>query len=294
VQWHEKFRSILGLRGDFHRFEVKADRPENSGRRRDHIFSPKLALVFGPWARTEYYANAGYGFHSNDARGVTLRVNPDPRDPGFLGAAQPVSPLVRARGYEIGLRSAVVPTLHTALALWRLDLDSELLFVGDAGTTEASRPSRRTGIEWSAAWTPLPWLTLDADVALSRARFRDDDSPGDRIPGAIERTASLGVSVDGLAHWSGSLRLRHCGPRPLTEDNAVRSPSSTLVNLRLGYRFDRNLRLTLDVLNLFDRKVSDIDYFYESRLPGEAAPVADLHTHPAEPRSVRLALRASF
>jgi outer membrane receptor protein involved in Fe transport len=293
VQWAEKFRSIVGLREDVYSFDVASDTPQNSGKVRASIGSPKVALVFGPWDKTEYYANVGYGFHSNDARGVAAKVNPDFRDPGFGGAVAAATPLVRAKGAELGLRSAIVPKLQTSLALWRLDLASELVFAGDAGTTEPSFPSRRTGIEWANAWTPTGRISVDADFADSRARYTaiDNSVPGNYIPGSIEKTASLGLAYDDHAKWSGGVRLRYFGPRPLIEDNSVRSPASTLVNLRLGYRIDRKTRLSLDVLNAFNARVSDIDYYYASQLRGEAAPVADVHTHPAEPRTLRLTLR---
>ena len=297
VQWLEKFRSVVGLRGDAYQFKVDSDIPVNSGQVNDHIFSPKLSLIFGPWAKTEYYLNAGYGFHSNDARGVTATINPDFRDAANFGAAvDAAKPLVRAKGFELGLRSALVPKLQTSLAWWRLDLGSELVFVGDAGTTEPSYPSRRTGIEWANYWTPTRAITVDADLALSRARFTQIDSnvPGDYVPGGIERTLSMGATWDGGDTWSGGVRLRYFGPRPLIEDNSVRSQASTIVNLQATYRIDRTTKLSLDIFNVFDSKVSDIDYLYESQLPGEPAPVSDIHTHPSEPRTARLTLRMSF
>ena len=296
VQWAEKFRSIFGLRGDFYDFDVQSNLAQNSGRVGDRILSPKLALIFGPWAKTEYYLNAGYGFHSNDARGTTTTVNPDFRDPNYMSPVQPVTPLVRARGYEAGLRSALLPGLQTTLALWRLDVDSELVFSGDAGSTEPSYPSRRVGIEWTNFWTPHEAVTVDADMALSRARYTHIDGavPGDYIPGAIERTVSVGATYDAKARWSGGLRLRYFGPRALIEDNSVRSKASTIVNGEVSYRIGKGSRLSLDILNILDARASDIDYYYESRLRGEAAAVADIHTHPAEPRTLRLTLRLDY
>jgi outer membrane receptor protein involved in Fe transport len=184
--------------------------------------------------------------------------------------------------------------LESTFTLWRLDLDSELIFTGDAGTTEASRPSRREGIEWANYWTPAKWLLVDADLSLSRARFRDVDPAGSYVPGAIEQAVSVGASMQGSGPWSGGVRLRHFGGRPLIEDNSVRSPASTLVNLSLAYRSSSRLQVRMDVLNLFGRKVSDIDYYYASRLRGEAGPVNDIHTHPAEPRTIRVTVRASL
>jgi outer membrane receptor protein involved in Fe transport len=167
--------------------------------------------------------------------------------------------------------------------------------VGDAGTTEASGPSRRTGIEATAYFRPRSWLTLDADLATSRARFTNDDPSGRSIPGSVQTVISAGVSVDTPRGLFASARLRYFGPRPLVEDGSVRSNSTSLVNLQGGYRIFRNARVVADVFNLFDRTVSDIDYFYRSRLPGEpAAGIEDLHSHPALPRSVRVSLQVGF
>ncbi len=290
AQWNDWLRSVAGLRHDRYRFKVDSSLPQNSGNASDGITSPKLSFIFGPFANHEFYYNWGQGFHSNDARGATISV--DPANPA--SAMQRVPALVKSRGQELGWRSAPAPGWNMSLALWRLDLDSELLFVGDAGTTEPSRPSHRQGIEWSNYWTPREWLTLDADIALSRARFRDADSAGDRIPGAVERTASLGVAVHDQGPWRGGLRLRYLGPRALIEDNSVRSASSLMLNLNLGYKLAPKQQLTLEVLNLLNRKASDIDYYYESQLRGEATPVADVHSHPAEPRVWRLTFIQGF
>ena len=252
AQWSDWLRSVAGLRHDRYRFKVDSSLAANSGKENDGITSPKLSLIFGPFANQEFYYNWGQGFHSNDARGTTIRV--DPSNPGDPMSRVPA--LVKSRGQEVGWRCAPAPGWYTSVALWRLDLDSELLFVGDAGTTEAGRPSHRQGVEWSNYWTPRDWLTLDADIALSKARFRDDDAAGKHIPGAVERTASVGVAVHDLGPWRGGLRLRYLGPRALIEDDSVRSGSSVMVNLNVGYKLAAKSQLTLEVLNLFNRKAS--------------------------------------
>jgi len=290
TQWSKVVRTTVGLRGDVYRWVVDAGDPVNGGTTRDAIVNPKFSLALGPWRRTEFYVSAGGGFHSNDGRGATIR-----RDPVSGDAVDPVDPLVRARGGEVGVRTLALPRLHSTLALWGLSVDSELLFIGDAGTTEASRPSRRVGVEWDADYRATSWLTLDGNVAYSRARFSDGAAEGDRIPGAIEGVASAGLTVRPASRWSGSLRYRFFGPRPLIEDNSVRSRASNLVNAEAGYQVNRVWRLKADLLNLFDSKSSDIDYFYTSRLPGEPAGGVDgLHFHPVEPFTLRVALVASF
>jgi hypothetical protein len=181
------------------------------------------------------------------------------------------------------------------VALWRLELDQELLFVGGAGTTAPSRPSRRWGVEWNTYAAPRPWLTLDADLAWSRARFTDAGDQGDHIPGAVERVVSAGVTVDSGRFAFGSLRLRYFGPRNLVEDGSVRSSSTRLLNGQLGARLSAKTDLVLDGFNLLDARASDIDYFYASQLPGEPNEgIDDIHTHPTLPRTLRLSLRVRF
>jgi len=301
TRWLPWVRSIVGLRIDHISVDVDSSIAGNSGQRSDTAPSPKFSLVFGPWANTEFFVNTGWGFHSNDARGMTSRlsakVNPDT---GSRDATAPAHPLVRTRGHELGLRGEWLPGWQSSVALWQLDLDSELVFVGDAGQTEASGASRRQGIEVGQHWQPAPGWWLDLDVAWSKARFRQEqgDAPnaGRRVPGAVARVASLGISFDDKGPWTAQLQLRHFGPRDLIEDGSVRSKGTTLAYARLGRKLTPTTRLHVDVFNLFDRKVNDIDYLYESRLANEPSGqgTTDLHSHPAEPRTVRVSLLLSF
>ncbi|MEO7156821.1 MAG: TonB-dependent receptor, partial [Vicinamibacterales bacterium] len=177
----------------------------------------------------------------------------------------------------------------------RLDLASELLFVGDAGTTEASRPSERYGVEWTNYVRLSPVLTADADVAWSHARFRASDPIGNLIPGSAQTVASMGLTADTTRGAFGSVRLRYFGPRPLIEDNSAQSRRTSLVNAQAGYHISPKVHLVLDAFNVLNSAASDIDYYYASRLPGEPAEgVEDIHTHPTLPRSLRLVLRLQF
>ncbi len=293
--WTSVFRSVAGVRLDHYRFDVNSlDLPANSGKRNASIANPKLSLIFGPFfeqsMKTEFYANAGGGFHSNDARGTVIQIDPKTGE-----AVDPVTPLVRSKGGELGVRVVPVKGLQTSLSVYQLNFDSELLFVGDAGTTEAGRPSKRTGFELANYYKPNDWLTVDADIAFARARFRDPAPEGNRVPGAVEGVASVAVALDNLGPWFGALQYRLFGPRPLLEDNSVRSASTATINGRIGYRIGQRVRIELEGFNLANRKASAIDYYYGSRLQGEAAEgVDDIHFHPIESRSFRLTLSANF
>jgi hypothetical protein len=183
--------------------------------------------VGGATARAGGLAVAA-GFRRHDESGRASRSG---------GAVKPADPLVRTYGAEIGARMARIDGLQSTLALWWLDIDSELVFVGDAGTTEAGRPSRRYGVEFANYYTPTDWLTFDADFSFSKSRFRDNEIDaesglpvGKHIPGSVETVIAAGATVHDLRGFFGGLRLRYFGPRALIEDNSRRSRETILLS----------------------------------------------------------------
>jgi hypothetical protein len=290
TRWNDWLRSTAGLRVDGYAFDVDSDEPRNSGSKLAQIVSPKFMVALGPWVKTELYVNAGAGFHSNDARGATIRK--DPSD--GITHVDRVTPLARSRGAEVGVRTSAIPRLVSTFSTWALDLDSELVFVGDAGGTQPTGHTRRYGVEMANFYRMAPWCAFDGDLSLTRARYREDSGGGTRIANSIATVITAGITLGHNEGWFGSARLRYYGSQPLIEDNSVRAPSSTLCNANFGWR-SRDWELGVAILNVFDRQDYDIAYYYTSRLPDEAAlGVDDIHFHPAEPRTVRLSVRRRF
>ncbi len=279
--WNDWFTSSLGIRYDRIAVDVK-----NRGDDSDQLISPKLGLQFGPWADTEFFVNYGHSFHSNDARGVVAETDAVPL-------------FAKSKGAEIGFRSALIDDLQLSFALFALDLDSELIFVGDDGTTEPREATRREGWELGLYYQPTPWLIIDADITEAKAEFKDKvDGKVQQVPDAVERVMSLGMTIDSDNGWHGGLRWRYLGARALTEDNSVRSDSTSMVNLNAGYRMTAHLSLGLEVINLLDTEANDITYLFESRTQQElqagAEPVLDKHFHPVEPRTLRATVTYQF
>jgi outer membrane receptor protein involved in Fe transport len=328
VGWTDWLRTIAGWRGDYYAANVNSlFDSNNSGHVGAAIGSPKFTVVIGPFYKTELFVGAGYGMHSNDARGAT--ITEEPADPTTKLSASPL--LVRTKGAEIGVRTGIVPGLDSSVSVFILDQASEIIFNGDAGDTSASRPSRRYGMEWTNSYQPASWLDLDADLALTHARFLGYDSdqaalydslagypqaqignaPGNYIPNAPAMVASAGVTIGEKTGPFGGLRWRYLGTSPLTEDNAFRSPPTSVFNGRAGYRFENGWSVQLDALNLFNSKANQITYAYGSLLktdnlyrmcfPVRIAPAAvcqngvmDSVLHPIEPLAVRLTLAGTF
>jgi hypothetical protein len=290
VEWTPWLRSMAGLRVDATRFRVD-DRidPVNSGATTAGIVSPKGGVTLGPWRATEFYINAGQGFHSNDARGV-LAI----RD--LTGASiTAVTPLVKGTGAEIGVRTVAVPHLQSTFTVWMLRLDSELTWDGDTFGSVPSPASKRSGIEFANYYTPKRWLTFDADVSWSQARYRDYNPAGQYVPEAVGTVVSAGATIDNWNRTFGSLRWRYFGPRALIEDNSERSQATSLFEFEGGYQLAPHVRLTAAVFNVFNSAVSDVDYYFATRLSGEPiGGIADIMTHPSLSRSARVILAVAF
>ena len=314
IQWTSKLRTTVGLREDQFDFDVK-DKMLNSdgtcditsdpegcvtGNKKAHIFSPKLGIVLGPWSSTTIFINAGDGYHSNDARGVTRS--------GENAAISPVTPLTRATSAEIGVATHFISNWDTTLDIFKLKLKSELVFDGDAGVTEPSGATTRTGIEWGNVYHFNSWLAAELNAAFTRARFDSNSSPDDLgcgdaaashpcatpigivgryVPNSPTNVIDAGLTANHPSGWFGALRARHFGESPLVEDNSAKSPQYTTLDGQLGFRKAKSWLIALDVFNIANVKWNDIEYYYVSRLKNEATPAADYVVHPGVPRTIR-------
>lgn len=298
ISWTENLKTIVGFRYDHYSFDVTSlvntntygvDVTQNSGTTDDGIFSSKVSVVYAFSNGWESYWSLGQGFHSNDARGATIKVDPVSGQP-----VEQVDPLVRSYGYELGVRGFWNEQLNTSIALWNLELDSELLFVGDAGNTEPAGASKRKGLEITAYYRITNDWALDLEYAYTDAELVNT-SEGRLVPGAVKEVIQAGVNANFTNGWFGSARLRYFGKRPLDEKGSVFSNSTSVTNLRLGCRFD-NWVITADILNALDSNDHDIDYFYASRLSNEptGAEVEDIHYHVLEPRTIRVSATYNF
>ena len=197
IQWAEKFRSILALRGDYGKGiitsftnPINPDFPDypnnypanfnpNNGQSVSKFLpSPKASLIFGPWAYTEFYIQGGFSYHTNDVRGSTQLYEPVSPDYPYYNTPNPIKIpfLVQTKGAEVGVRTAAVPQLQSTVEIWYLHSHSELLQDGDTGGTSPSlQSSNRYGIEVGNYYTPTEHLVFDADFADSRAIFTQND-----------------------------------------------------------------------------------------------------------------------
>jgi len=300
VYFTDRLRGYAGVRGDMLRYRVDGREPVygavNSGKGHDSIASPKAGLAFALTPQHELYLNAGVGFHSNDVRGATIAV-----DPVSGTAADRVPALVKGRGAELGWRFQPDENFTATVALWQLKLDSELVYVGDAGTTEPGRASSRRGIEATMRWKLADAWRVELDGAVSRARFKGlaPEGEGNYIDNAVEKVFAAGVTYT-QGPLTTSLRLRYLGPRALDSRNIERSKAATLLNLGIRYAVNPRLTLGLDIFNIAGRKGNDIEYAYASCTAGEVASGAcgegidGRHVHPMEPRSARVSARWTF
>ncbi|HTO14049.1 MAG TPA: TonB-dependent receptor, partial [Candidatus Binatia bacterium] len=269
----DKVRLMTGARGDVFNYQgtqhvntTGGDLNGNLTRARPNV---KANLVLGPWAETEFFGNFGTGFHSNDARAVL--ANPK------------MEALPTATGYEFGFRSRLLPRTEVFATYWFLNLASELVFVGDDGTTEPQGPTHREGIECGLTVRPLDWLTLNGSFTYTtHAEFTDT---GGAIPLAPVWTGRFDATARLPWGFSTSLEMRHLGNRPADEDRTQTARGYTLFSWTGRYRY-KALEAFLSVENLTNTDWREAQFFFNSRLPGEpAGGVPDIHFTPGTPRS---------
>lgn len=301
--WHEKVRTITGLRGDFinnvvvvhdtamHNPNVNS---ANSGNQGQAMVSPKLSLIIGPWFNTEYFINTGFGYHSNDARGTTLQLDPNTGTTLDSNSTR-ISPMAQSRGIETGIRSNFIKDLNSTLAFWWLESNQELVFTGDAGTTQVKGKSHRYGVEITNYYKPTHWLTLDADFALTSARYVTTPvgETNNYIPNSVGRVISTGATLVAPNGLFSTIRLRHFSDMPLDSSGTFWSGSTSVVNLGAGYK-QKKYKLEIDLFNIFNSTANDIAYAYQYAYPAGTSSQTGIMKHPVEPSMVRATVTINF
>ena len=245
-------RLLAGLRADYYDFDVTAINSTSfAGSATDSQVSPGAGIAYAASNNVELYASWGRGFHSNDARGVVNHLDP-------------IDGLAPGTGYEAGARLEIANVKLTT-TYWWLNLDSELIFVGDSNSVEPRGGSNREGYELTMFWKPVDWLGIDA-VFTDNQAYYVDDSEGRYIEGSLENASQIGFSAV-RDRWEAALRVRYLGPYALTPDNAHRASSSTTVNLRGSYQLG-SITFYAELFNLLDNDGKDIVYFYEAYVDG--------------------------
>jgi outer membrane receptor protein involved in Fe transport len=296
THWTPWLRTIVGVREEYYHAHDNGLLTSFSGSQSQTLLQPKGSIVFGPFFKTELYVSAGRGFHSDDVRGVFGTVPLE----GFVGTAGQTPLLAAANGEEVGIRSTILPRFDIQVALFQEDFKSELTYNADAGQDEASAPSRRQGVEFSAEYKPTRWIEFNTDLAFSKARYTgslaDFGLDGPYIANAPSFIGSFGVLVDNLGPWFGGLQWRDLGPYPISDgDNFPQDKGYSEFNVDAGYKVSKHLKLQATIFNLTNTKANAAAYYYAARLPGEPSEgISDFQVHPLEPISGTLKATWTF
>jgi hypothetical protein len=296
THWTPWLRTIVGVREEYYHAHDTGISTTFSGSASQTLFQPKGSLALGPFFNTELYVSAGRGFHSDDVRGVFGTVPLT----GFVGAAGQTPLLAAANGEEVGIRSTVLPKFDIQIALFQEDFKSELTYNADVGQDQASAPSRRQGVEFSAEYKPTRWLEFNTDLAFSKARYTGQLDAfglnGPFIADAPSFIGSFGVLVDNVGPWFGGLQWRDLGPYPISDgDQYPQDKGYSEFNVDVGYKVGKHLKLQATLFNLTNAKANAAANYYAARLPGEPTEgVNDFQIHPLEPISGTLKATWTF
>jgi outer membrane receptor protein involved in Fe transport len=268
-----KLRLNIGARADLYNFGFENRTNDTaSGNVTKAVVSPKLNLFYALNKSVLLFAKSGFGFHSNDARAVVV--------------GQLQNTLPRALGYEIGTTFKVGQKIIVNTALWGLDLESELVYVGDEGIVEAAGRSRRLGVDLGIRYQLTQYLFVDADVNMNNAKLLDEPADANRIPLAPTFTSIGGISYKRPAGFSGSLRYRYIADRAAIEDNSITAQGYFLIDAVVNYTAGK-YQFGITAENLLNREWKEAQFATESKLQNETQPVNEIHFTPGTPLFIK-------
>lgn len=243
------------------------------------IASPKLNVLYNHSDRLQLYFKSGFGFHSNDARAITT------------GQTDLILP--RAMGYDLGFILKPTAKSFLNMAFWKLDLEEELIYVGDAGIVERGGQTRRYGVDLSYRYQLTPWLFFNQDVNYAYARSVDDPEGQNYVPLAPSLTATGGLGVARTRGFFGGIRYRYMADRPANEDNSIEASGYTVVDMNVGYKM-KNYTFGVNIENLFNTEWNETQFATESRMQNETTSVEEIHFTPGTPFFLKATFKVMF
>ncbi len=275
VSLTKKLELTTGVRYDWFSFgyadKLATSQPDVS----QGIFSPKLKLSYTVKPSLNLFIKSGVGFHSNDSRVVVAR------------SGEQILP--KAYGLDIGSIWKPSDKLLVNLALWRLNLDQEFVYVGDEGIVEAGGKTTRQGIELGLRYQFTPSLYASMDVNYTNPRAVEEAEGQQYIPLAPTFTSIGSLIYDTKKKFSGSLSYRLLGDRSANEDKSLIADGYFLLDMTMNYRVGR-FDIGLSIENLLNREWKEAQFETESRLFSEATSVSEIHFTPGTPFQARLSL----
>jgi hypothetical protein len=278
VSFGQKFSINAGFRLDRFIFEYDDALTANAANSGKSIFSPKVNLQYNPTALTTLFIKAGYGFHSNDSRAIL--------------SEQTRELLPRAFGIDAGSEWKPFADLFLHASLWVLDLEEELLFVGDEGIVEPSGATRRKGVDLSFRYQLSDAVFIDNDLTYTLARSVSSTDNSNYIPLAPLFTSTGGIQYQ-RNNFTTSLRYRYLADRPANEDNSLQAEGYLLLDATASCTYGKfTFRLAAE--NLFNSEWDEAQFETTSRLKNETEPVTEIHFTPGTPLMIKGSVEIRF
>ncbi len=259
-----------GARLDYLRFSYYDKlHPVQSSPKQGWIASPKLNIQYTVRPQLQFFAKAGKGFHSNDARGVVAVNNT-------------VQTLPAAYGADLGF--IVKPTDHLLLnvAFWYLSMQQEFVYAGDDGVVEPNGKSLRKGIDLIGRYQFSSSLFANVNINLTRPRSAGEPKGQNYIPLAPTCTSTGGLFYKKKEGLNGSITYRYIKHRPANEDNSIIAKGYLLLDGAVNYTRPK-YEIGFSVENALNSRWNEAQFATESRLRTEAAPVTELNFTPGTP-----------
>jgi hypothetical protein len=245
----------------------------------EFLVSPKFNAYYNFNESIQVYAKTGLGFHSNDTR--LLNQSPDE------------DLLIRSFSADLGFQFKIGDHSLIHFGAWYIDLEDELVYVGDEAVVESSGHTQRNGLEAGWRWLPFSWFSLDAEGSYTIAKTVDDPEGQNYVPLAAKWNSSGGISIHNIKNFSIGLRYRYLGDRPANEDYSIIAKGYQLIDGNINYKY-KNFNFSFIAENILNQEWNEAQFATLSRLQYESVPVEEIHFTPGAPFNFRMKVQVMF
>jgi catecholate siderophore receptor len=275
IEFSPQWSAVVGVRSDRFAVDFTNNRTLENIQVTDTPISPRLGLVFKPMTAVSLYAS--YSLAYAPRAGDQL---------SSLTASNKAFDPEEFKNLELGAKWDILPNLAASAALYQLDR-SNVAIADPLDSTKSILVDgqRSKGLELGLSGKITPDWSIMGGYAYQDAQITKTQSASVKAGATLAQvpthSASLWNRYDFSPAWGAGLGVVYRGEIFASTDNTVVLPGFTRVDAALYYSLSRNLKLQLNVENLFDKK------YY-------AAANSNNNISPGSPRGLRLGLNASF
>jgi vitamin B12 transporter len=167
----------------------------------------------------------------------------------------------KSKGFDTGIdQSLFGDKVNLSATYFRNDLDNVIKYDYTTNKYANVQQARTRGIETSASWRPLTWLSLNANYTYLDA---EDESNQKQMTYRPHHTAGGSVNIRPIDKLNWNVSMQYVGKRYRDPGNNFTMPAYTVFNTAVSYDVKKWMQLTGRITNFTDKHYQSIYQYGE-------------------------------